>query len=73
MKTCLSTDGTNILLCDPCWEELGLVIVAGDTVVTARCDLCGCYGNPGEFRELHPGGRKDAYGGICTSCAEGGS
>jgi hypothetical protein len=62
-----------VSLCDPCWEELRLVIVAGDTVVTARCDRCGRYGNPREFRELHPGGRKDAYGGICNSCAEEGA
>jgi hypothetical protein len=36
MKTCLSAEGEKILLCDPCWKELGLVIVAGDAVVTAR-------------------------------------
>jgi hypothetical protein len=73
MKTCLSTADKKILLCNPCWEELGLVIVSGDTVVTARCERCGRYANPREFTEVHPGGRKDAYGGVCSSCAEGGS
>jgi hypothetical protein len=71
LKTCRTEDGKRVPLCEPCWEELRLVIVAGDTVVTARCDVCGCYANPREFTEVHPGGRKDAYGGVCSSCSEG--
>jgi hypothetical protein len=48
------------------------VIVPGDDVVTARCDRCGCYGNPREFAEVRPGGRKDAYAGTCQTCTEEG-
>lgn len=47
------------------------MIVPGEWVVTARCDSCGVYGNPREFSEAEPGGRKDAYWGRCGACAEG--
>jgi hypothetical protein len=72
IKTCLTTDGSRIRVCDPCWEirTTGLVIVPGDDVVTARCDLCGTYANPREFAEVRPGGRKEAYAGTCEACAE---
>jgi hypothetical protein len=39
-------------------------------VVTARCDLCGAYGNPREFAEVSPGGRYNAYSGACGKCAK---
>ncbi len=43
IKTCRTRDGL-IRVCDPCWEALPrLVVVPGDGVVTARCDLCGAY------------------------------
>jgi hypothetical protein len=71
IKTCLTSDGFCIRVCDPCWEIRAseLVIVPGDDVVTARCDRCGTYGNPREFAEARPGGRKDAYSGTCGTCA----
>ncbi len=71
IKTCLASDGSRLRLCDSCWRarSLELVIVPGDGVVTARCDLCGRYGNPREFVEVSPGGRKDAYSGTCGACA----
>jgi hypothetical protein len=71
IKTCRTSDGL-IRVCDPCYEALSpwLVIVPGDGVVTARCDLCGAYGNPREFAEVSPGGRKDAYAGRCGRCTE---
>jgi hypothetical protein len=68
IKTCLAPDGSRIRVCDPCWETLRLVIVPGDAPVTARCALCGWYGNPREFTVARPGGRKDAYSGTCGTC-----
>ncbi len=41
--------------------EVWLVIVSGDAVVTARCDLCWRYLNPREMAEFSPGARRDAY------------
>ncbi len=70
IKTCLAADGSRLRVCDPCWEALRLVIVPGDASVTARCDRCGGYGNPREFAEARPGGRKDAYSGTCGPCAK---
>jgi hypothetical protein len=46
-----------------------LVIVPGDRVVMARCDQCWRYGNPREFVEARPGGRKNDYSGTCAECA----
>ena len=70
IKTCLTPEGSRLLVCDPCWseheEDLG--IVPGDHVVTARCDLCGAYGNPRGFSGVRLGGRKGAYSGTCASC-----
>jgi hypothetical protein len=45
------------------------VIVPGDRVVMARCDSCWRYGNPRQFVEVRPGGRKNAYSGTCVECA----
>jgi hypothetical protein len=45
------------------------VIVPGDKTVMARCDHCWRYGNPREFAQVRPGGRKNAYSGMCTACA----
>jgi hypothetical protein len=71
IKTCLARDGSRLRLCDPCYEEHRpeLIIVPGDTVVTARCEGCGRYGNPREFSEVALGGRKGAYSGTCGACA----
>jgi hypothetical protein len=70
IKTCIIPSGSRLLVCDPCYEELAsvLVIVLGEWVVAARCDSCGVYGNPREFQEAEPGGRKDAYSGTCEAC-----
>ena len=40
IKTCLTPEGSRLLVCDPCYEEHAsvLVIVPGDRTVTARCD-----------------------------------
>ncbi len=75
IKTCRTSDGSRLRVCDPCYEVLAswLVIVPGDWVVTARCDLCGRYANPREFAEVSPGGRKDAYSGTCGTCAKVGA
>ncbi len=69
IKTCRTSNGL-IRVCDPCWEGLSpwLVIVPGDWVVTARCDVCGAYFNPGEMAQVSPGGRYDAYSGTCGLC-----
>jgi hypothetical protein len=74
IKTCRTQEGSRLLVCDPCCEEHAsvLVIVPGDRVVVARCDRCWCYGNPREFAEISPGGRKNAYSGTCGACAEEG-
>jgi hypothetical protein len=71
IKTCLTTEGTRVLVCDDCYGEHSsvLVIVPGDRVVMARCDSCWRYGNPREFVEISPGGRKNAYSGTCAECA----
>jgi hypothetical protein len=71
IKTCRAKDGSHLCLCDSCYEALKrwFVIVPGDWVVMARCDLCWRYGNPREFVGLEPGGRKDTYSGTCASCA----
>ena len=73
IKTCLARDGSRLLLCDPCYKVLAqwFVVVSGDWVVAARCDRCWSYGNPREFVEVHPGGRKDTYSGLCPECAKG--
>jgi ribosome-binding protein aMBF1 (putative translation factor) len=70
IKTCLTTEGSRLLVCDECYEEYAsvLVIVPGDRTVTARCDYCWCYGNPREFAEVRAGGRKNAYSGMCAEC-----
>jgi molybdenum cofactor biosynthesis enzyme MoaA len=47
-----------------------LVIVPGEVVVTARCDLCGAYCNPRGMVEFNPGGRYNAYSGTCRACAK---
>ena len=74
IKTCLTTEGSRLLICDPCYGEHAsdLVIVPGDRVVMARCDSCWRYGNPREFVVVSPGGRKNAYSGKCGACAEEG-
>jgi hypothetical protein len=76
IKTCRTPEGSRLLVCDECYEENAtvLVIVPGDRVVMARCDHCWRYGNPREFLEVRPGGRKNAYSGTCAECAneEGG-
>lgn len=74
IKTCLTPEGSRLLVCDPCYAEhkRELTIVPGDRVVAARCDLCGTYGNPREFSGLRLGGRKGAYSGTCAACAEEG-
>ncbi len=72
IKTCRTPYGFSLLVCDLFYEELAseLTIVPGGVVVTARCDECGVYGNPREFAEAEPGGRKDSYSGMCRECAE---
>ena len=74
IKTCLTPEGSRVLVCDPCYGEYAavLVIVPGDRTVMARCDSCWRYGNPGEFGEVRPGRRKNAYSGMCSACAEEG-
>ncbi len=71
IKTCITPEGFRLLVCDDCYEEHAseLVIIPGDWVVTARCDSCGVYANPREFAEVSPGGRHDAYAGMCPECA----
>ena len=72
IKTCLTPEGSRLLVCDPCYAEIAsvLVIVPGDRTVMARCDQCWRYGNPREFAEVRLGGRKNAYSGTCVTCAE---
>jgi len=74
IKTCLTTEGSRVLVCDGCYEEHSsvLVIVPGDRVVMARCDLCWRYGSPREFAEVRLGGRKNAYSGTCAECTQEG-
>ena len=50
IKTSLTSEGSRLLVCDPCWEEHAseLTIVPGDWAVIARCSECGTYGNPRE-------------------------
>ncbi len=71
IKTCRARDGSRLRACDPCWEtrRSELVIVPGDHLVTARCDLCGAYGSPREFCGLRAGGRHGAYSGTCRACS----
>jgi hypothetical protein len=68
IKTCLTTEGSRLLVCDECYSENTsiLVIVPGDRVVMARCDYCWRYGNPRDFVEIR---RKNAYSGTCAECA----
>jgi ribosome-binding protein aMBF1 (putative translation factor) len=56
IKTCCTTEGAILLVCDECYAEHAsvLVIVPGDRTVTARCDHCWRYGNPREFAEIRP-------------------
>ncbi len=72
IKTCLASDGSCLRVCDPCYTPrvFELMIVPGDVVVTARCYQCGGYGNPREFADAKPGGRKDAYSGTCEACVK---
>jgi hypothetical protein len=73
IKTCRTPSGSRLLVCDDCYEDHAseLVIVPGDWVVTARCDSCGVYANPREFKNISLGGRHNAYSGTCGACAEG--
>ena len=75
IKTCRTRDGYRIRVCDPCYGARAseLVIVAGDWIVTARCDRCGAYGNPRDFEDASPGGRKGVYSGTCGECAKEGA
>jgi hypothetical protein len=72
IKTCLTTEGSRLLVCDECYGENAsvLVIVPGDSVVMARCDHCWRYGNPRDFVKVSPGGRKNAYSGTCAGCVD---
>jgi hypothetical protein len=74
IKTCRTKDGL-IHVCGPCWEVLEpwLVIVPGERVVTARCEGCGAYFNPREMAKFSPGGRYNAYSGMCRACAKVGA
>jgi hypothetical protein len=71
IKTCLTPSGSRLLVCDLCYgdHESELTIVPGDWIVTARCGQCGTYGNPREFADATPGGRKGAFTGTCRACA----
>ena len=71
IKTCLTPEGSRLMVCDECYEEnvLVLVIVPGGNTVSARCDQCWRYGNPREFVEIRPGDHKNAYSGMCAECA----
>jgi hypothetical protein len=71
IKSCLTTSGSRILVCDPCHGEhrSELTVVTGDRLVTARCGSCGIYGNPREFSGLSLGGRRGVYLGTCGTCA----
>jgi hypothetical protein len=71
IKTCRTTEGSRLLVCDSCYEENAsvLVMVPGNRVVMARCDHCWRYGNPREFVAVRFGGGKNAYSGMCTACA----
>lgn len=75
IKTCLTPEGSRLLVCDECYEEHAtiLVILPEDRMVTARCDSCWRYGNPRDFVEVCRGGRKNAYSGTCLECAGEGS
>ena len=75
IKTCRATDNSRIRACDPCYEARAseLVIVPGDWIVTARCDGCATYGNPRDFKDASPGGRKGVYSGTCGECAKEGA
>ena len=48
IKTCLTTEGSRLLVCDECYEEHApvLVIVPGNRVVMARCDQCCATATP---------------------------
>ena len=72
IKTCRISDGSRIRVCDPCWDVLSswLTIVPGDGVVTARCDECGRYFNSREMAQFSPGGRYNAYSGVCGVCVK---
>jgi hypothetical protein len=72
IKTCLTPEGSRLLVCDSCWGEHAseLAIVPGDHIVTARCEGCGTYGNPREFVEVNLGGRHGAYSGTCEACTQ---
>ena len=74
IKTCRTTEGSRIRVCDPCYGARAseLVIVPGDWIVTARCDRCGVYGNARDFEDANPGGRKGVYSGTCRACAKEG-
>lgn len=72
IKTCRTLDGPRIRVCDPCYEIRAseLVVVPGDWVVAARCDLCWSYGKPRDFEVANPGGRKGVFSGICPGCMQ---
>ena len=74
IKTCLTPEGSRLLVCDPCYEEHAsvLVIVPGDRTVTARCDHCWRYGNPREFVEVAPGRTQERLLGDVWGVRRGG-
>src|SRR5215211_3921049 len=74
IKTCRTEDGYRVRVCDPCYGARAayLMIVPGDWIITAGCDSCGTYGNPRDFEDASPGGRKGVYSGTCGECAKDG-
>jgi hypothetical protein len=69
IKTCRTTEGSRLLVCDECYEENAsiLVIVPGDRVVMARCDHCWRYGNPRDFVEIAQAGARTPTRGRALS------
>ncbi len=66
IKTCLSSEGGRVRVCDACWGALRLVIVPGDICCTAKCRRCGVYGSPRDFSRVERG---EPMLGLCAGCA----
>jgi hypothetical protein len=73
IKTVRTLSGEKVRCCNECYETLRkvLVLVPGEHVVFARCDLCWNFFNPRDIiaGTLRPAGWKEAYGGTCRMCA----
>ncbi len=72
LKTCRRRDGDGSgVLCDPCWLPLRELVwvIPGPVACFGRCRSCSGWFSVRELADLKPGGRRDAWMGMCVNCS----